>query len=138
MLLQRHFERSASELDALAARADRLSAEDLADALIQHVAGTKSDMGRACMIAILEGRGDEAEVRRKWRARHRKQVAAILRRANRSLSQDRAHDRAAVVLYILKGERALAQEEPTAARRLVPEVRRLVAQYIADTLRERA
>jgi hypothetical protein len=46
-------------------------------------------------------------------------------------------DRAAVIVYILKGEQALAQEEPSAARRLIPELRRLVGQYIAEALRER-
>jgi AcrR family transcriptional regulator len=138
MLLQRFLERSASELDALLAGADRLSAEELADALIRQVAGTKSDKDRASTAAILEGRGDAADIRRTFRARRRKQVAGILRKANPALSQERAQDRAAVVLYILKGEQALAQEEPTAARRLVPEVRRLVGQYIAEALRERS
>src|SRR5580692_5334242 len=50
-LLQRFLERSASELDVLAAGADRLSAEELADALIRHVAGTKSDADRASTAA---------------------------------------------------------------------------------------
>jgi hypothetical protein len=42
-----------------------------------------------------------------------------------------------VIVYILKGEQTLAQEEPSAARRVIPELRRLVSQYIAEALRER-
>jgi AcrR family transcriptional regulator len=136
-LLERFFERSAAALDALAARADKLDAEALAEALVHYVAGSRSDNLRAGTLAVLESRGDAPEIRRAFRARRRKQLAGILRKANPALSQERAHDRAAVVLYILKGEHALAQQEPSAARRLVPELRRLVGQYIAEALRER-
>jgi AcrR family transcriptional regulator len=136
-LLQRFMERSAEGLDALAARADELDARALAEALIQHVAGAKSDRLGAGVSAILEARGDAPDIRRAFRARRRKQVAAILRATNPALSQERAQDRAAVIVYILKGEQALAQEEPSAARRLIPELRRLVGQYIAEALRER-
>ncbi len=137
MLLKRFLEVSAAELAALAARANGFGAKALADALILHVAGPKSDTGRASAAAILEGRGDAADLRRAFRAQHRKQVAGILRKANPALSQERAQDHAAIVIYILKGERALALEGPTAARRLVPELRRVVGQYLAEALRER-
>jgi AcrR family transcriptional regulator len=136
-LLGRFTERSAAALDALAARADELGADALAEALIQHVAGSRSDGLRAGAAAILEARGDAPELRRAFRARRRKQVAGILRKANPALSQERAQDRAAVIVHILKSEPALAQEEPSAARRLIPELRRLVGHYIADALRER-
>jgi AcrR family transcriptional regulator len=136
-LLQRFLEQSAAGLDDLALRADELDAEALAEALIRDVAGSKSDPLRAAMQAILEGRGDAPEIRRAFRARRRKQVTGILRKANPALSPERAHDRAAVVLYILKGEHVLTEEEPSAARRLVPELRRLARQYIAEALHER-
>jgi AcrR family transcriptional regulator len=136
-LLQRFQERSAEGLEALAARADALGAAALGEALIHEVAGSKSDGLRAGVVAILEGRSDAPEIRRTFRARRRRQIAGVLRTANPALSQERAQDRAAVVLYILKGEQTLAQEEPTAARRLVPELRRVAAQYIGEALRER-
>jgi AcrR family transcriptional regulator len=136
-LLQRFMERSAAGLDALAARAGEFDAGSLAEELIQHVAGGKPDGPRAGVSAILEARGDAPEIRRAFRARRRKQVAGILRKANPGLSPERAQDRAAVIVYILKGEHTLAQEEPNAARRLIPELRRLVGQYIAEALRER-
>ncbi len=136
-LLGRFTERSSAELDALAARAHELAADALAETLIQHVAGSRSDSLRAGVAAILEARGDAPEIRRAFRARRRKQVAAVLRKANPALSQERAQDRAAVIVHILKSEQALAQEEPSAARRLIPELRRLVGHYVAEALRER-
>jgi len=137
-LLHRFLERSEAGLDALAARADKLTSDELADALIHHVAGSKSDSLRAGTTAILEGRSDALEIRRSFRGRRRKQLARILRMANSALSPERAQDRATVLLYLLKGERALAEEEPSAARRLIPELRCLVRQYITDALRERS
>jgi AcrR family transcriptional regulator len=137
-LLQRFLERSAAGLDALAARADELTSDALAEAIIHHVAGSKSDVLRAGTGAILEGRSDAPEIRRSFRARRRKQLARILRTANSALSHERAQDRATVLLYLLKGERALAEEEPSAGRRLIPELRGLVRQYVTDALRERS
>jgi AcrR family transcriptional regulator len=136
-LLQRFMERSGAGLDTLVARAGELDAGALAEGLIHHLVGAKSDGLRAGVSAILEARGDAPEIRRAFRARRRKQVAGILRKANPALSPERAQDRAAVIVYILKGEQTLTQDEPSAARRLIPELRRLVGQYIADALRER-
>lgn len=136
-LLQRFQERSAAGFEALAGRAGGIGAEALTEALVREVAGSKSDSLRAGTVAILEGRSDAPEIRRSFRARRRKQIASVLRAANPALSQDRAQDRAAVVLYLLKGEQTLAQEEPAAARRLIPELRRVAAQYVEGALRER-
>jgi AcrR family transcriptional regulator len=135
-LLHRFQERTAEGFEELAARAGAIGADALTEALIHEVAGSRSDGLRAGTIAILEGRSDAPEIRRAFRARRRKQIASVLRKANPGLSQERAQDRAAVVLYILKGEQTLAQEEPGAARRLIPELRRVAAQYVADALRE--
>jgi hypothetical protein len=40
-----------------------------------------------------------------------------------------------VIVYLLKGEDTLAEEEPTGARRVAAELRRLVAHYVGDALR---
>jgi hypothetical protein len=62
-------------------------------------------------------------------------VASILRIANPALQPADAHARAAVIVYLLKGEDALAQEEPAGASRVVAEIRRLVGHCVAEALR---
>jgi AcrR family transcriptional regulator len=133
-LLRRYLERSAAALDELAERAADLDRHDLAAALIEAVTGSRSDELRAGVQAVLDGRGDVAEIRRTFRARRRKQIARILAAANPRLPAASAQDRAAVIVYLLKGERALTEEEPSAGRRLVAELRRLVTYYVDETL----
>jgi AcrR family transcriptional regulator len=137
MLLRRFLERAEAGLDELTARASELPGDALAEALVRHVTGAGDDSLRVGTQAILEGRSDAREIRRTFRVRRRKQLAAILRRANPDLSQERAYDRAAVLLYILKGEEALVQDEPSAARRLGAELRRVAVRYVEDALGER-
>src|SRR5262249_48859681 len=129
--------RSAAALDDLAERAADLRPAELTDALIQAIGGSKSDDLRTGTLAVLEGRGDVAEIRRTFRARRREQVARILRNANAALDPTDAQDRAAVVLYLMKGEHTLPQEEPSAGRRLVVELRRLASLYVDEALRGR-
>lgn len=134
-LLQRFIERLAAAFDEVADRAAGLAPRALADALIQAFRGSTSDDLRAGIVAVLEGRGDVDQLRRDFRARRRKQVARILRIANASIDPKDAQARAAVIVYLLKGEDTLAQEEPTASRRVVTELRRLVTYYVAEALR---
>lgn len=82
-LLRRFTERSSRSLDDLAARADALGGEELAEALIEWSVASKSDR-------------------------------------------------------LLKGERSLTQDEPTGARRRIRELRRLLRQYVVESLNERA
>jgi AcrR family transcriptional regulator len=137
-LLRRFFERNDAGLNALVARAPTLGAEELADALIQWLVGSSSDLLRAAATAVFEARGDAPELRREFRAKRRKQVASVLMKANQALGRERAQDRAAVIVFLLKGERTIAQDEPSAERRWIRELRRLVSQYVVQTLGERA
>jgi AcrR family transcriptional regulator len=136
-LLRRFIERSGADLDELAARAGTLDGEELAERLIQWLVGLQSDSVRAGVAAILDARGDAPELRRAFRAQRRKQVASLLSKANPALGRERAQDRAAVVVFLLKGERAFAQDEPSAERRWIRELRRLVSRYVVEALKER-
>jgi AcrR family transcriptional regulator len=136
-LIRRFTERSTAGFDDLAARADTLSGEELAAELIQELSGSRSDSLRAGVAAILEARGDAPQIRRAFRSQRRKLVANVLLKANPSLGRERAQDRAAVVFYIVKSEQSLAQDEPSAARRWIPELRRLVTRYIVEAVDER-
>jgi len=124
-------------LDELAERAPQLDRRELPDALVRAITGARSDELRAGTLAVLEGRGDVEELRRDFRARRRKQVARILRLANPALEATDAQDRATVILYLLKGERALGEEEPSAGRRLALELRRLASLYLEEAMRVR-
>jgi AcrR family transcriptional regulator len=136
-LLHRLEQRISADLDALAARAHTLRGEQLAEALIQWMVGSRSDRLRAGAAAILDARGDAPDIRRAFRAQSRKQVASLLSKANPALSRERAHDRAAIIVFLLKGERTIAQDEPTAERRWIRELRRVVCQYVVEALHER-
>ena len=136
-LLRRFIERSGADLDELAARAGTLDGEELAERLIQWLVGLQADSVRAGVAAILDARGDAPELRRAFRAQRRKQVASLLSKANPALGRERAQDRAAVIVFLLKGERAIAQDEPSAERRWIRELRRLVSQYVVEALNER-
>ena len=136
-LLRRFIERSGAELDELAARAGTLDGGELAQGLIQWLVGAPSDSLRGGVAAIFDARGDAPELRRAFRAQRRKQVASLLLKANPALGRERAQDRAAVIVFLLKGERAIAQDEPSAERRWIRELRRLVNQYVVEALKER-
>ncbi len=133
-LLRRYFERRGKALDALAARCAGLAREELAEALLETLVGSRSDSLRAGAAAILDARGDAPELRRRFRAERRKQVAAVLSKANPALGRDEAQDRAAVIAFLVKGEHTIAQDEPSAERRWVRELRRLVIRYIVEAL----
>jgi len=134
-LLQRFFELLEGAFDELAERAADLSPRALSDALVHAFRSSASDDLRAGVAAVLEGRGDVDQLRRDFRVRRRKQVARILRIANAALEPADAQARATVIFYLLKGEDSLAQEEPTASRRVAAELRGLIAYYVAEAIR---
>jgi AcrR family transcriptional regulator len=136
-LLRRYLEHFSGVLDELAEKAPGLERRELPDALVRAIRGGRSDELRAGTLAVIEGRGDVEELRRDFRARRRKQVARILRIANPALEATDAQDRAMVILHLLKGERTLAEEEPSAGRRLAGELRRLASLYVEEAMRAR-
>jgi len=137
-LLQRFLDRLGAAFDEVAARAAGLGPRPLADALLQAFRDSTADALRAGTLAVLEGRGDDVdELRRSSLARRRKQVARILRIANTALPPAEAQARAVVIVYLLKGEDTLAQEEPAVAGRIAGELRRLLTHCVAEALRAR-
>lgn len=134
-ILQRFFEQSAAAFDDVAHRAADLAPRALADALIHAFRGSTPEELRAGVSAVLAGRGDVEQLRTDFRARRRKQVARILRAANPALEPADAQARAAVIFYLVKGEETIPREEPTVSRRVVAELRRLVTEYVAESLR---
>ncbi|HEY8080305.1 MAG TPA: TetR/AcrR family transcriptional regulator, partial [Labilithrix sp.] len=95
-LLERFHGGFAVAFDDVADRATTLGPRTLADALVRAFRGSTSADLRAGVMAVLEGRGDVDQIRRDFRARRRKQIARILRRANASLDPQDAQARAAV------------------------------------------
>lgn len=134
-LLQRFLESFATSFDDVADRAASLGSRALADALLDAFRNATPEDLRAGVSAVLEGRADVDEVRRDFRARRRKQVARILRIANPALDPADAQARAAVIVYFLKGEDTIAQEEPSVGRRVGAELRRLLGHYVAEAMR---
>jgi AcrR family transcriptional regulator len=135
-LLRRYLERSAAAISELLARASQLGADELADALFDKL--IHRDPGRQGALAVAEAHSEGLSLRREFRARLRSQVAAILQAANPRLSDERAQDRAIVLVAAAKGMSRLGREEPRLSTRSRDEQRRLLRLYIADALKERS
>lgn len=134
-LLRRFSERFSATVAELRESACTMSGDELADALFDKLASR--DPGRAAALSIAEAHGEGATLRRGFRAHVRTLVIEILKHANPMLSDERAHDRAIVLIAALKGMSRLAKEEPRLATRSRDEQRHLLRLYLADTLRER-
>lgn len=128
-LLDRYWERLGAALDGVAERATRLSPGALADALVDLILGLQPD--RAVAVALIDARGDGAEKRAALRSAMRARIASILGAAIETLSPEAAYRMAAVLLHVLKGARALAEEESERGD-LVAEIRALLRLYLSQ------
>ena len=134
-LLDRYWDRLSAALDDVAERAPRLSPGALADALVDLMLGLQSD--RAAVVALIDARGDGADKRAALRGAIRARIASILGAAIETLSPAAAHRMAAVLLHVLKGARALAEEDSKSGD-LVAEIRALLRLYLSQASSTRA
>ena len=128
-LFDRFAERAAASFARVEERARGSTPAALADLLVDHKLGLRSDREAAeaalsgAIAAIVERRkplGDAVRAR----------IAAILRSANPSLTQDEATAASVMIGQILKSVPALAAAEEESRLRLVDEARKLLALYI--------
>ncbi len=132
-LFDRFAERAAASFARIEERAQGSSPAALADLLVNHKLGLRSDREAAeaalssAIASIVERRkplGDAVRVR----------IAAVLRSANPSLTPDEATAASVMIGQILKSVPALAVAEEESRLPLVDEARKLLALYLTRTI----
>jgi hypothetical protein len=91
---------------------------------------------RRFAAALLDARGGSDERRIKFRQSMREGLASILRTVIPPIGKVKADTTAAVLLHVLKGLAAVADEKPAARRLLQAEIRRLVHVYLGSAERD--
>ncbi|WP_238578681.1 TetR/AcrR family transcriptional regulator [Inquilinus limosus] len=132
-LLAGYGEQVLAGLQAVEARAARLSVPDLADALIDLLVGLKQE--RVAALALIEARRDAAAQPLALRDALRAGVARILALRAPGLPPERALAMAIVVLLQMKAAAALGTEPGLKARTAaLAELRRMTRLYLAEGL----
>lgn len=116
---------------ALAARAPAMTLDVLADALVDFMVSLQSQ--RSFAVALLDARGGSDARRIKFRQAMRDGLAVVLRTVIPAMTKAKSETMAVVLLYVLKGVRAVADEKPAARRLLQAEIRQLVRVYLVST-----
>jgi AcrR family transcriptional regulator len=111
------------------ARAGEMSPMALAGALIDVM--QSHEPARAAAIALIDARGDAAEVRSTLRAGLRERIAGIVAKIAPGVSPARTEATAVLLLHVLKLLRTLLREQGAANAELASEGRALVARYLA-------
>jgi AcrR family transcriptional regulator len=133
-LLVDYAERVGAALSEIEAQASALAPAALADAFIDLMLRSRADHDVA--VALLDGRGDAAELRNWLRRTARRQIRGILLAAAPSLAMDRIDAVAAVLQQLMKSVVALAAED-TPNGPLLAELRGLARLYLGQVLGER-
>jgi len=132
-LLAGYGEQVLAGLQAVEARAARLSVPDLADALIDLLVGLKQE--RVAALALIEARRDAAAQPLALRDALRAGVTRILALRAPGLPPERALAMAIVVLLQMKAAAALGTEPGLKARTAaLAELRRMTRLYLAEGL----
>ena len=125
-LLARYAETVTEGLAAVEARAEMLTPDVLADALIETMLDRRAES--AVAVALVDLRPDGADRRAAIREAARRGIAAILRRRAPNLVE--AEDSAAALLQMLKGARVLAEAGPGPLDELRTAIRLYVAHCV--------
>lgn len=128
-LLADYAERVGAAFSEVQAEAPALAPAALADALIDLMLRSRADHDVA--VALLDGRGDAAELRDWLRRTARRQICGVLVAAAPSLATDRIDAGAAVLQQLMKSVVALAAED-TPNGPLVAELRKLARLYLGQ------
>lgn len=134
-LLADYAERLGAALSEIESQAAALTPAALADALIDLML-RRSRADHDVAVALLDGRGDAAELRNGLRRTTRRQIRGILVAAGPCLAMDRIEAAAAVLQQLMKSVVALVAED-TPNGPLVAELRKLARLYLGQLLGER-
>ncbi len=130
-LFDRFAERAAASFARVEERAPGSSPAELADLLVDHKLGLRSDREAALSSAI----ANIVERRKPLGDAVRARIAALLRSANPSLTEDEATAASVMIGQILKSVPALAAAEEESRLPLVEEARKLLALYVERVVR---
>jgi AcrR family transcriptional regulator len=126
-LLARYAEMLREGLEARAARAGAMSADELADTFVEMMLAFRP--GRAAAMVLLESRSDAQGLREAIRAEMRGRIAVMLAAAA-GIDQARAEAMAIVLLHVLKFVPMAEQSGEAEAEVLLAEARALVGLYV--------
>ena len=132
-LFNRYAERAAASFARVEELAPGRQARELADLFIDYKLALRTD--RDATIALSSAVAGIVERRRPLGDALRGRIAAILRAANRDLSEDEAAAAAVIVSQVMKIIPALAATEDERPLQLVSEARKLMALYVGEVLR---
>jgi AcrR family transcriptional regulator len=132
-LFNRYAERAAAEFQRVEELAPGASPARLADLLVDYRLALRSD--RDAAIALSGSVASIMERRKPMGDALRGRIAALLRSANKALSQRRAATASVMISQILKTVPALAVAEDESSLPVVEEGRRLLALYIERILK---
>lgn len=133
-LLERYARHVMERFAGLAESAPAMTLDALADALVDFMASLQSQ--RSFTVALLDARGGNDERRVKFRQSMREGLADILRTVMPAINNAKSETMAVVLLHVLKGLAAVADEKPAARRLLQAEIRQLVHVYLASAARD--
>jgi AcrR family transcriptional regulator len=132
-LLERFGARLHDALDAIAERAAAQSVPELADTLLNLLAGFQEE--RAAARTLIESRQEASARAAELKHSLHRQVARILRARAPGLSPERADTVARVVVQLMKAAASQnAEQDPAIRRDVANEWRRLAGLYLMDTL----
>jgi len=128
-LVQHYAQSIADDFKELEQRAGTLDLEPLVDALFSLLRGRPRE--RAAALPLAAARMDEGTRLTTFRHMVRRQIAAILRAREPSLSAEAARDMSVVLLQLLKAANALIDEQGLSARAAaLRDLRQLAVQYL--------
>jgi AcrR family transcriptional regulator len=133
-LLERYAQHVMDRFAELAKSAPAMTLDALADALVDFMASLQSQ--RSFAAALLDARGVSDERRVKFRQSMQEGLAGILRTVIPAINKAKAETMAVVLLHVLKGLAAVADEKPAARRLLRAEIRQLVHLYLGSAQRD--
>jgi AcrR family transcriptional regulator len=133
-LFDRFAERAAASFARVEERAPGSSPAELADLMIGHKLGLRSDR-EAAEAALSSAVANIVERRKPLGDAVRARIAVLLRSMNPTLTKDEATAASAMIGQILKMVPALAADEDESGLRLVDEARTLLALYIERVVR---
>ncbi len=133
-LLERYAQHVMERFAALAQSAPAMTLDALADALVDFMVSLQSQ--RSFTAALLDARGGSDERRVKFRQSMREGLAGILRTVMPAINRAKSETMAVVLLHVLKGLAAVADEKLAARRLLQAEIRQLVHVYLASAERD--
>jgi AcrR family transcriptional regulator len=133
-LLRRYAGHVSASLAELAGQVERMSMDSLAGALVDFRLALNSQ--RSLAVALVDGRAGTDDLRRQFRVDTRAGIAKILQRAIAGIAPAKANAMAVVLLHLLKGLAAVADETPAMQAVLTGEIRELVRLYLMAARRE--